>query len=109
MQTVLDAIDQGRATDDEVLATLNAVRQALQEMQQKSVAPPVPGVAESAKQLAEVVDAPGLDVKHRLKAVIPIIPLLLQYEAEIGLDSGVNLEAAWNKLVDKLKRDKNGT
>jgi len=109
VQTVLDAIDQGRATDDEVLATLNAVRQALQEMQQKSVAPPVPGVAESAKQLAEVVDAPGLDVKHRLKAVIPIIPLLLQYEAEIGLDSGVNLEAAWNKLVDKLKRDKNGT
>jgi hypothetical protein len=107
VQTVLDGIDRGRATDDEVLATLNAVRQALQEMQQKSVAPPVPGVAESARQLAEVVDAPGLDVKHRLKAVIPIIPMLLQYEGEISLDSGMNLEAAWNKLVDRLKRGKN--
>lgn len=107
VRTVLDGIDRGRATDDEVLATLDAIRQALQEMQQKGVAPPVPGVAESAEQLAEVVGAPGLDVKHKLKAVIPIIPILLQYEGEISLGSGMNLEAAWNKLVDKLKRSKN--
>jgi hypothetical protein len=33
--------------------------------------------------------------------------MLLQYEGEISLDSGMNLEAAWNKLVDKLKRGKN--
>ena len=50
----------------------------------------------------EVVDDPKIDVKHRLKVAVPIIPAILKYEGIIALESGVNLEKAWKWLKKKM-------
>jgi len=54
---------------------------------------------------SEVVNDPKLDVGHKLKVTIPIIPLMLSYEGEIDLKSGLNLKKAWQKLKTWI-RDK---
>jgi hypothetical protein len=54
---------------------------------------------------SDVVDDPKLDVSHKLKVSIPIIPLILSYEGEIDLKSGLNLKKAWQKLKTWI-RDK---
>jgi len=59
-------------------------------------------VVSEAKNLSEMVDDPKLDVSHKLKVSIPIIPLILTYETEVGLKSGLNLKAAWQRLKAKV-------
>jgi len=54
---------------------------------------------------SEVVDDSKLDVGHKLKVSIPIIPLILSYEGEIDLKSGLNLKKGWHKLMTWI-RDK---
>ena len=52
---------------------------------------------------AQILAGSGLDVRHRLKATIPLVPLLLSYEGEIDLGSRFDLDAAWNRLVRKIR------
>ena len=55
-------------------------------------------LADAARKLAEVAGDPGLDVKHKLKVMIPILPVLLAYEGELELGSHLNLREAWAAL-----------
>ena len=55
-------------------------------------------LAESARQVTELASAPGLDIKHKLKVTIPIVPVLLSYEGAFELGSRLNLEEAWRAL-----------
>ena len=57
----------------------------------------------SAQQVAELASAPGLDVKHKLKITLPIVPVLLSYEGEIELSSRLDLEEAWRKAKDWVR------
>ena len=95
---VLEAIDAGVIPIRELEETLEAVRAALAALQTSEAGrpPEIEGVAEA-------VSAPHLDVRHRLKVVLPIIPSLLSYEGEIELGSGVDLEAVWDRLVQWVK------
>jgi hypothetical protein len=102
IQTVLDAIEAGRIPESDLQETLLAMQQALAEIQQRDIVFSDPALTTEVEQLAEVVDAPRLEVKHKLKVTVPIIPLLLSYEGEVELKSGLNLEAAWRRLVDKV-------
>ena len=101
--TVLEAIDAGAVPTRELEETLVAVRAALTELREGGT--PLeerlpPGAVE---RLAEAVDAPRLDVRHKLKVALPIIPWLLSYEGEIELGSGVDLEAAWRRILRKIR------
>ena len=101
---VLNGIEQDHVTKDEMFALLKTTQQVFEEFEKRNIDLPNPALVQSAEKIKEIVESPKLDVKHKLKAVIPIIPLFLKYELEIGLGSGVNLEAAWTKLVSKIKR-----
>jgi hypothetical protein len=59
-----------------------------------------------AKNLSDVVDDPKLDVTHKLKVSIPIIPLILSYETEVELKSGLNLKAAWQRLKVRVRGER---
>jgi hypothetical protein len=52
-------------------------------------------LAETVRQAAELASAPDLDIKHKLKVTIPIVPVLLSYEGAFELGSRLNLEEAW--------------
>lgn len=56
-----------------------------------------------AKRVPDVIDTPRSTVKHKLKIAAPIIPFILSYQGEIELTSGLNLQAAWKRLLSKLR------
>jgi len=93
VQSILAGIETHSLLESELQETLNAVQQSLSEISQ---------VVSEAKNLSEMVDDPKLDVSHKLKVSIPIIPLILTYETEVGLKSGLNLKAAWQRLKAKV-------
>ena len=103
VQAVLDTVEAGRVPESELQETLAAVQHALSEMQQQGVALSDATLASEVERLSEVIDAPKLDVKHKLKITAPIIPWILSYEGEIELKSGLNLKAAWQRLVAKVR------
>ena len=53
---------------------------------------------QEVQQVVAAVEAPGLDVRHRLKLTIPLIPVLLSYEGEYEFNIRANLEAVWQAL-----------
>ena len=102
-QAVLNAIEAGRVPETELQETLTAMQHTLSEIRQRGAALPDPALASEIESLSEVFDAPKLDAKHKLKITVPIIPFLLSYEGEVELKSGLNLEAAWKRLVARVQ------
>jgi hypothetical protein len=109
VQAVLDAIEAELVPMGELEETLVAVQHTLSEIQQQGVALPDSALTnEEVEHLSEVVYASKLDAKHKLKVTVPIIPYFLSYEGEVELKSGLNLEAAWKRLVAKIRDTRNG-
>lgn len=104
VQAVLDGLEARDITEiqlqEEILV---AVRQTLTEIQEKVGVLPDTIRREEIERLLKVVDDPTLDVKHKLKFTVPIVPLVLAYEGEVELNSKLNLQRAWEWLIDKLR------
>ena len=98
VQSILDEIETHRLPESELQETLSAVLQTLSEIKENEAGCHDPQLVGEATKLSEVVDDPKLDVNHKLKVSIPIIPLILSYETEVGLKSGLNLKTAWQRL-----------
>lgn len=62
-----------------------------------------PARSGEVEHLSEVIDAPKLYVRHKLKINMTMIPLPLSYEGEIALGNGMNLDAAWKRLVARVR------
>ncbi len=105
-QAVLDAVEVGRVPESELQETLIAVQHVLSEIRQQRLALFDPTLASEVERLSEVIEAPKLDVKHKLKVTAPIIPFILSYEGEVELKSGLNLEVAWQRLVAKVRGER---
>ena len=97
VQSILDVMDTQRVPENELQETLNVIQQALSEIKQKEAGYYDSQLLRDVGNLSEVVDDPRLDVNHKLKVSVPIIPLILSYETEVGLKSGLNLKAAWQR------------
>lgn len=92
LRTILDALEAGRMSDAEVSRALDAVQQTLDALPQR--------IADLIERQA-VTDAinNAVDMKHKLKLALPIIPVLLSYEGEIELSSEMTLlKGTWRKL-----------
>jgi hypothetical protein len=103
-QAVLDSIATRQFAENELHETLVAVRVTLNEIRQKETFLSDSHLTSEIEDLSDVVDAPELDVSHKLKITIPIIPFILSYEGEMALKSGMNLESAWQRLLSKVRR-----
>ena len=97
IQAALNGLETGRIPESDINEMVDGVQQLLSELQQQAVL--LPG----QQQVTEIISAPTLNAKHRLKVTLPIIPLLLSYEGEVELKSKLNLEAAWQQLVTKIR------
>lgn len=98
ISAVLDAIEANKISEAEMHNILPSIEQSLIILQQRGVALPV-----SQQTIVEVINAPQMDFKHRLKVAVPIIPFILDYEGEWELGTGINLKEAWQKLVARVK------
>ena len=106
VQSILDEIETHRVPENELQETLNTLQQAVLEIRQKERGLYDSQLVSGAKNLSEVVDDPKLDVNHKLKVSVPIIPLILSYETEVELKSGLNLKAAWQGLKARVRGER---
>jgi hypothetical protein len=106
LQSILDEIETHRVPENELQETLNTLQQALLEIRQEERGLYDSQLVSEAKSLSEVVDDPKIDVNHKLKISVPIIPLILSYETEVELKSGLNLKAAWQSLKARVRGER---
>ncbi|MFQ5855145.1 MAG: hypothetical protein ACE5LU_05830 [Anaerolineae bacterium] len=104
MDALLEVLEGGYVAADELDRHLAVLEVALQEVQQRAAQIEDRQLVQSARQVAELVSAPGLDAKHKLKVTLPLIPALLAYEGEIELSSRLNLEETWRALRQWISR-----
>lgn len=96
VQQTVAAIELNRLTEGEMRLFLEQARSAI------ATVPQTAPISPQRNQIEEILDDVSLDVKHKLKITVPIIPLLLNYEAEVGLGSADSLGGVWNSLKSKL-------
>jgi hypothetical protein len=102
-KTVIDAIEELKLSKSEIQDVLILVRSALAEFKKQIASRSAEIPSSQVKELAEILDAPKLDLKSKLKLSAPIIPFILSYESELELKNGVNLEAVWERLLAKAR------
>ena len=105
LQSLQQVIDTHPVPEPVIQETLDAVSQIFSEITATESGRFDSRLITDVAVASEVVDDPKLDVGHKLKVSIPIIPLILSYEGEIDLKSGLNLKKAWQKLKTWI-RDK---
>jgi hypothetical protein len=93
-QTFLDTLDSRQLAESEIEEMWAVLEERLPEL------PP------SQDAVKEWVRAPGLDARHRLKVTLPIVPLLVDYEAEFELNGGLDFKGLWETLKAKLRKPK---
>jgi hypothetical protein len=82
----------------DISSTLELVSSVLRQLEQRGIALP------ERERITEVVSDATMDAQHKLKLMIPIVPLLLHYEGELSMGSGMDLTAAWQRLVARVRR-----
>jgi len=92
LQSLQQAIDAHPVPEPVMQETLDAVSQIFSEITATKSGRFDSRLITDVAIASEVVDDPKLDVGHKLKVSIPIIPLILSYEGEIDLKSGLNLK-----------------
>ncbi len=101
---VLEAIDANRLSEDELHHHLAVIETAIAEVARGGAFGVDPSLAQSAGQIAEIAADPRLEVKHKLKVAVPIVPLFLAYEAELEFNTGLNLRESWRQLTQQSQR-----
>ncbi len=105
-QAVLDGLKANQIPQQELQEALSAVKQALSEAHQHGGSIAAMDKKET-EHLAHILEEPKLDMSQKLHVSIPIIPLLLSYETDIGLESGINLDKlkkAWAQLTSRVRK-----
>jgi hypothetical protein len=82
------------------------VRDILGEVKQYKIALPE-NIKAQAQKATEVLDDTKIDVGHKLKVALPIIPGILSYETELSLKGGGNLDKAIQKLLARGQKKLN--
>ncbi len=95
---VLDALDDRLFPAGELGQHLAVIQTALAELNIRASQIGDRQLAAAVQHADAIVSDPGLDVKHKLKVSIPIVPALLAYEGELELGSHANLREAWRAL-----------
>ncbi|MEG4037600.1 hypothetical protein QUA03_27730 [Microcoleus sp. S36b_A4] len=97
ISALLDAIEANQVSDAEMQKILPSIQEALIILQQRGVTLPV-----SQEEIVEVINAPQMDFKHRLKVAVPLIPFILDYEGELELGTGINLKEGLKQFIARF-------
>ena len=103
MKSAQGVIESHPVPEKELQDTLNAVQQTISEIRQSKAGQYSPHLVSKVEKVSGIIDDPKLDSNHKLKYSIPIIPLILSYEGEVELKSGLNLKKVWQGLKARLR------
>ncbi|MDF0591429.1 hypothetical protein [Candidatus Methanocrinis natronophilus] len=97
ISSIIDQTDQGQMDK-----MLDLVKQILSEIQNQQLRYPI--TSDYVEESLKVIDDTRLKAADKLKFILPLI--IFQYEHEITLEKGVNLSAAWGRVVGWAKGNK---
>lgn len=97
ISALLDAIEANKVSDAEMQNILPSIQEGLSILQQRGIT-----LTGSQEEIVQVINAPQMDFKHRLKIAVPIIPFILDYEGELELGTGINLKEALKQFRARL-------
>jgi hypothetical protein len=94
----LQAVETNQIPEMEMQQFVTAVQQTLTLLNQNEGA-----LSPEKQKVFEILNAPTLDFQHKVKVSLPIIPLLIGYEGELGFGTGFNLKAIWEQWRGKFR------
>ncbi|MEG4216267.1 hypothetical protein QUA27_12520 [Microcoleus sp. Pol14C6] len=97
ISALLDAIEANKVSDAEMQKILPSIQEGLSILQQRGIT-----LTGSQEEIVQVINAPQMDFKHKLKVAVPIIPFILDYEGELELGTGINLKEALKQFRARL-------
>ena len=97
VQVLSQGIQEARFSESDMAALLEAIRDI------KAGAAGNAALSEVVAKLPDAFEDTRLDVAHKLKLTLPIIPLLLAYEGEFDLNSSMNISTLVKKMLAKLR------
>lgn len=102
--TMLNAVQaEHEALSDALTVMLTRLMARVRLIQQSpALRQQQPELAQQTAEALAIIEDPHLTPRHRLKVTLPIVPLLLAYEAELELEQSGNLAAAWADLKRRL-------
>jgi hypothetical protein len=100
LSQVLDAIHYGQIEQGEMDRTLDAIRRALRYMQRQDITLSKEVLGE-VRKANEIVDS-KIELQQKVELTIPILPLFLNYKAEFGVASDVDLDNLYNEIQSRL-------
>lgn len=100
VQAILDVLKVYHLLGVKVGRMVDAAQKALVALQERGISVP------NQQEIVQTLSAPELDIKHRFKLTLPIIPILLSYEGELEYGTGMNLKDAWKRLKRTPQRFK---
>lgn len=103
LRTILDAIEKKSVAEGELKPILTEAQKLFQDILQGKTILNDPALPKQVRDLSDAISDPSLDVQHKIKLTLPIIPVLLQYEGEISLGSMMNLRSAWTELLRRIR------
>ncbi len=96
-EIVLEKLNAGQIEPDEKVRLVREVEAVMSELKIVNAKADTL-LATNIAGASKIMQSPILEFNNKLKLSIPIIPLLLHYEAELSLKTGVNLRNLWNRL-----------
>ncbi|MBD2134175.1 hypothetical protein H6F47_17480 [Sphaerospermopsis sp. FACHB-1094] len=93
IEKMLDAIETNQISESEMQHMLVVLEERIPSLS-----------LSSQPAVAEIIQSPQLDAKHKLVVSMPIVPFLINYEGELELGTGFNLQSAWDYIMNKLRR-----
>jgi len=97
ISALLDAIEANKVSDAEMQNILPSIQEGLSILQQRDIT-----LTGSQEEIVQVINAPQMDFKHRLKVAVPLIPFILDYEGELELGTGINLKEGLKQFMARL-------
>ncbi len=102
VQTILDAIENDSLQANQLEHLMCALQGTLASIDKQGTHGHI--LPNEVMRVSKVVVDPTLDVKHKMKFAVPIIPFILSYEGEVELNSGLSLKGLWEHLISKVRR-----
>lgn len=100
---LLQALDAQQVRQDEIEAMLAPIQAVVTAIHERGVLLDDDPLRRRIEELAQALQSQA-SVEHKLRFVIPILPTLVEYEAEIGLGGQASLERLWERLKERFGR-----
>jgi hypothetical protein len=99
VNSMVDAVERSQLSADEIRQITSISEVAIGKLTDHTT-------SEELQGIIKLLKSPELENKHRLTLTIPIIPLLLNYETELEIGSGINIAQSWKSLSKRFSGDK---